>query len=263
MPRLKLTIAYVGTKYSGWQRQSHKGVELPTIQGIVEKEISRICDTKIYLQGSGRTDAGVHADCQTTHCDIPENKISLNWQLALNTCLPHDIRIKNYAIVNPSFHAMFDVEKKSYTYSLWLNRQFVPPKLYPFTWACGELDIKKIDEAIPYLLGKHDFAFVQNQGTEIKSTERIMYEITRSDYDKQQNLDPENYELKISFTANGFLKQMVRNLVGLLVACGKGKIDPRSIPQLIATKDRKNSPPTAPPQGLTMTQIWYKQNEQD
>lgn len=258
MPRLKLTIAYVGTKYSGWQRQSHNGIELPTIQGIVENEISRICNTKIYLQGSGRTDAGVHADCQTTHCDIPENKISLNWQLALNTCLPHDIRIKNYAIVPSTFHAMFDVEKKSYTYSLWLNRQFVPPKLYPFTWPCGELNITKIDQAIPYLIGTHDFAFVQNQGTELKSTERTMYTILRSDYENQHTINPDNYELTLTFTANGFLKQMVRNLVGLLVACGKEKIIPQSIPDLMATKDRKKSPPTAPPQGLTMSQIWYK-----
>lgn len=258
MPRLRLTIAYAGTNYNGWQRQIQDCGELPTIQGIVEKEISRICCKKIYLQGCGRTDTGVHADCQTTHCDIPEDKTGLNWQLALNTSLPFDIRIKNYAIVSDDFHALFDVEKKGYTYSLWLDRSFVPPKLYPFTWACGKLDLDKIDEAIPYLLGEHDFAFMQNQGTVLKSTVRTVYEIYRSDYARQIQTEPENHELKITFVANGFLKQMVRNLTGLLVACGRGRINPKDIPVLIESKDRRKSPPTAPAQGLTMTHIWYK-----
>lgn len=258
MPRLRLTLAYVGTKYNGWQRQIQGNEELPTIQGIVEKEISRICKTKIHLQGSGRTDSGVHADCQVAHCDIPDSKTKLNWQLALNTALPHDIRVKEYALVRDDFHALFDVEKKAYTYSLWLSRNFVPPKLYPYTWACGELDLTAIDTAIPYLLGEHDFSFVQNQGTELHSTIRTLYAIHRTNFEEQQKINPQNFELQLTFIANGFLKQMVRNLVGLLVACGKGKFKAQEIPALIAAKDRKKSPPTAPPQGLTMSQIWYK-----
>lgn len=261
MPRLRLTLAYVGTNYNGWQRQIQNGVELPTVQGLVEKEISHICNTKIHLQGSGRTDSGVHADCQVAHCDIPEDKTKLNWQLALNTALPPDIRIRNFALVSDTFHALFDVEKKAYTYSLWLNRDFVPPKLYPFTWVCGELDLKAVDAAIPYLQGEHDFSFVQNQGTELHSTVRTLYEIKRSNFEEQIKNDPNNFELKITFIANGFLKQMVRNLIGLLVACGKGKIAAQNIPDLINGKDRKKSPPTAPPQGLTMSQIWYNNAE--
>ena len=258
MPRLRLTLAYVGTKYNGWQRQILKEGELPTVQGFVEKEISRICNTKIHLQGSGRTDSGVHADCQVAHCDIPEEKTKLNWQLALNTALPPDTRVKDFTIVSDTFHALFDVEKKAYTYSLWLNKNYVPPKIYPFTWACGELDLKAIDTAIPHLLGEHDFSFVQNQGTKLHTTIRTLYEINRSNYEEQIIRDPNNFELQITFIANGFLKQMVRNLIGLLVACGKGKIAPQAIPELINTKDRKKSPPTAPPQGLTMSKIWYK-----
>lgn len=258
MPRLRLTLAYVGTKYNGWQRQLLNNEELPTIQGIVEKEISRICKTKIHLQGSGRTDSGVHADCQVAHCDIPEDKTKLNWQLALNTALPQDIRVKDFTLARDDFHALFDVEKKAYTYSLWLNRNFVPPKLYPYTWACGELDLTAIDTAIPYLLGEHDFSFVQNKGTELHSTIRTLYAIHRTHFEEQRKNNPQNYELQLTFVANGFLKQMVRNLVGLLVACGKGKFAAEDIPRLIASKDRKKSPPTAPPQGLTMSQIWYK-----
>lgn len=261
MPRLRLTLAYVGTNYHGWQRQIQNGAELPTIQGFVEKEISRICNTKIHVQGSGRTDSGVHADCQTAHCDIPEEKTKLNWQLALNTALPPDIRVRDFAIVPDTFHALFDVKKKAYTYSLWLNRNYVPPKIYPFTWACGELDLTAIDRAIPYLIGEHDFSFVQNQGTELHSTVRTLYEINRTPFEEQIIRNPEDFELQITFIANGFLKQMVRNLIGLLVACGKGKIEPEAIPELITAKDRKKSPPTAPAQGLTMSQIWYKNAE--
>lgn len=258
MPRLRLTLAYAGTKYNGWQRQVLDTGELPTVQGIVEKEISRICKTKIHLQGSGRTDSGVHADCQVAHCDIPEERTKLNWQLALNTALPNDIRVKDFALVDDNFHALFDVEKKAYTYSLWLNKDYVPPKLFPYTWACGELDLTAMDAAIPYLLGEHDFSFAQNQGTKLHSTVRTLYEIKRTNYEEQIVSNPQNFELQITFIANGFLKQMVRNLVGLLVACGKGKVDVQTIPELIASKDRKKSPQTAPPQGLTMSQIWYK-----
>lgn len=258
MPRLRLTLAYVGTKYNGWQRQVLADGELPTIQGVVEKEISRICKTKIHLQGSGRTDSGVHADCQVAHCDIPEEKTKLNWQLALNTALPCDIRVKEFALVDDDFHALFDVEKKAYTYSLWLNKSYVPPKIYPYTWACGELDLTAVDRAIPYLLGEHDFSFVQNQGTKLHSTIRTLYEIKRTNYEEQIISNPQNFELQLTFIANGFLKQMVRNLVGLLVACGKGKIEANIIPELIASKDRRKSPQTAPAQGLTMSQIWYK-----
>lgn len=258
MPRLRLTLAYVGTKYNGWQRQVLDTGELPTVQGIVEKEISRICKTKIHLQGSGRTDSGVHADCQVAHCDIPEEKTKLNWQLALNTALPNDIRVKDYALADDNFHALFDVEKKAYTYSLWLNKNFVPPKLSPYTWACGELDLTAMDAAIPYLLGEHDFSFAQNQGTKLHSTVRTLYEINRTNYEEQIISSPQNFELQLTFIANGFLKQMVRNLVGLLVACGKGKVDVQTIPELIASKDRRKCPQTAPPQGLTMSQIWYK-----
>lgn len=131
MPRLRLTLAYAGTNYKGWQRQLQGEVELPTVQGVVEKEISRICDTKISLQGSGRTDTGVHADCQVAHCDIPENKTRLNWKLALNTALPHDIRIKEYAIVADTFHALYDVEKKPIRIACGLTEISFPPNYIP------------------------------------------------------------------------------------------------------------------------------------
>lgn len=255
MPRLKLTIAYVGTNYSGWQQQLNKVPPQPvTVQGLLEEQLSRICGHRIVTLGSGRTDAGVHADCQVVHCDIPENKTHINWQLALKTSLPYDIRIKDYTYVADNFNALFDVERKAYTYRLWLNTNFLPPKLHPFVWDCGQLDLDKVDAAIPFLMGTHDFTSMQNTGTPLKSTERTLFSITRS----PRSDDPENHEIELRFEADGFLRQMVRNLTGLMVACGKGQILPQEIPDLIIKKDRTKAPMGAPARGLCMTKVWYK-----
>jgi len=255
MPRLKLTLAYVGTNYSGWQLQLNKTSPQPiTIQGLLEDQLRRICGYRIVTLGSGRTDAGVHADCQVVHCDIPEHKMNIDWQLALNTSLPNDIRVKDYAFVNDDFNALFDVERKAYTYRLWLDKRFLPPSLYPFVWNCGQLDLDKVDRAIPFLTGKHDFASMQNAGTKIKTTERTLFSITRT----PRNDDPENHEIQIRFEADGFLRQMVRNLAGLMVTCGKGKILPEDIPTILAEKNRTKAPMSAPAKGLCMTNVWYK-----
>ena len=255
MPRLKLTIAYVGTNYSGWQLQLTKTEPQPvTIQGLLEEQLTRICGYRIATLGSGRTDAGVHADCQVAHCDIPENKVNINWQQALNTSLPHDIRIKDYAFVDDDFNALFDVERKVYTYKLWLDAKFLPPKFYPYMWGCGQLNLAKVDAAIPFLMGKHDFSSMQNAGTNLKTTERTLFSITRS----QKSDDPENHEIQLRFEADGFLRQMVRNLTGLMVACGREKIQPEDIPSLLAEKNRNKAPMGAPAKGLCMTQVWYK-----
>lgn len=257
MPRLKLTLAYVGTQYSGWQIQLSKTMPQPvTIQGILEAQLQRICGYRIPTLGSGRTDAGVHADCQVVHCDIPDNKTNINWQLALNTSLPHDIRVKDFAYVHDDFNALFHVEKKAYTYRLWLDRNFMPPALYPFVWNCGALNLEKLDEAIPYLLGTHDFSSMQNSGTNLKSTVRTLFTITRSPVSN----DPENHEIQLYFEANGFLRQMVRNLTGVLVSCGLARIKPSDIPNILAEKNRTKAPLSAPARGLCMTKVWYNEN---
>lgn len=258
MPKLKLTIAYVGTNYSGWQIQAYKDKPQPiTIQAILEQEISRICDVKTHILGSGRTDAGVHADCQTAHCIIPENRRNLNWQMALNTCLPFDIRIKEACIVHDDFHSMRDVVRKAYTYTLWLDKKFTPPKIYPYSWTCGALNLDLVDEAIPYLLGTHDFKSFQTSGTDLKSTVRTLYSIDRSPYDPSHG----DHSINLRFEGNGFLRQMVRNMTGLLVACGRARVSPSSIPDIFAAYDRRKCPTAAPAKGLCMSQVWYKVDE--
>ncbi|MCQ2445229.1 MAG: tRNA pseudouridine(38-40) synthase TruA, partial [Mailhella sp.] len=180
MPRLKLTIAYVGTHYHGWQIQALRDREHPpTVQAFIEEAVSHVAGMPIHVQGAGRTDTGVHADAQVAHCDIPEAKAGVRWALALNTLLPRDIRVLDACIVDDSFHACHSAVRKAYTYSLWLDHLCVPPKLYPFVWGCGPLDMDRFDAAIPFLTGTHDFASLQNAGTPHKSTVRTIFSITR------------------------------------------------------------------------------------
>ncbi|MBP3730608.1 MAG: tRNA pseudouridine(38-40) synthase TruA [Mailhella sp.] len=273
MPRLRLTIAYVGTHYHGWQIQARKdGEEPPTVQAFVEKAVSHVAGRPTHVQGAGRTDSGVHAEAQTAHCDIPEERSHVRWKLALNTLLPHDIRVLDARLAPDSFDACRSVFRKQYTYSLWLDQFCTPPRLYPFVWACGPLDLKRLDAAIPHLTGVHDFASMQNAGTPHKSTVRTLFSIRRRSGNVLQNdgdcggsvadvlagLQEDRKRLDLVFEADGFLKQMVRNLTGLLAACGRGDFDPDDIPALLESRDRRRAPFTAPPQGLTMSSIWYK-----
>ena len=116
------------------------------------------------------------------------------------------------------------------------------------------MDLARLDAVIPYLEGEHDFASMQNRGTDIKTTVRTVYSITRS----ASPLPGQEDLMLLRFESNGFLKQMVRNMVGLMVACGRGKFEPEAVPALLEAKDRRLAPVTAPPQGLTMTRIWYE-----
>ena len=138
MPRLKLTIAYVGTQYHGWQTQARKNASpLPTIQNIIEDAVAHVLGERVHVHGAGRTDAGVHAEAQVAHLDVPESRARMDWQLALNTLLPRDIRIADAVLVPDTFHAQHSAVRKTYEYRLWLSKRYTPPQLYPFVWACG------------------------------------------------------------------------------------------------------------------------------
>lgn len=257
MPRLKLTLAYVGTAYHGWQTQARKnGPPLVTIQSLVEAAVAHILGAPVHVHGAGRTDSGVHADAQVAHLDIPESRIGLDWQLALNTSLPRDIRIVEAVVVPNNFHAQHSAIRKTYEYRLWLSRRYTPPKVYPFVWACGPLDVARMDEAAGYLLGRQDFASLKNAGTDLVSTVRTMIAIERT---PQGILSAEQMELVWTFEADGFLKQMVRNSMGLLVAAGFGKLKPEDVPAILHSCDRRKAPITAPARGLTLKKVWYSE----
>ena len=245
--RIRLTLAYEGTDFCGWQLQPRDR----TVQGEVEKALLRILGESIRVHGSGRTDAGVHALCQVCHFDCTNEKVDFPWQRSLNAVMPEDVRVIDAAVAPDDFHARFNTLEKSYEYVLWHERGFCLPQRRRFVWACGPVDFTRMEAAAEVLKGERDFAAFQNVGTDIDSTVRTVTNLSR-----HPGLTA--HESVWRFTANGFLKQMVRNLMGCLVACGRGKLDADGVRAIRDSLDRTTAPATAPPQGLTLTSVVYK-----
>ncbi|MBP9943259.1 MAG: tRNA pseudouridine(38-40) synthase TruA [Desulfomicrobium sp.] len=246
MQRIRLTVAYVGTNYQGWQVQGRGA----TIQGAIEDRLGRICGEPIRVHGSGRTDSGVHALAQVAHFDVPESKRHIPWRQALNAMLPDDIAILDAREAQDDFHARFSVRSKRYAYTLWTEPGFTLPQRAPFVWPVRGLDFKAMDEAAQVLAGTHDFAAFQNAGTEIKGTVRTLEPIVRA-----QGTHPVEWVFR--FQADGFLKQMVRNLMGLLVEAGRGGLTPDDARAILEGRDRRKAPATAPARGLTLEEVLY------
>ncbi|WP_297217016.1 tRNA pseudouridine(38-40) synthase TruA [uncultured Desulfovibrio sp.] len=255
--RLCLLLAYDGSRYSGWQIQESPSPP-PTIQGRVEQALSRLCAGSIRVFGSGRTDAGVHAHGQVAHADVPDRRAGLPWRHALNSLLPPDIRVLLAVPAPTDFHARVDALHKTYCYDFWREPAFVPPRLAPFVWACGPLDPGPMREALVQLTGQHDFASFQNTGTPVRDTVRRVLHASLEPLPAVPLYPPHVPALRLRITATGFLKQMVRNVAGLLAACGRGRLDSSRVPALLAARDRRALPtPTAPPQGLALTRVVY------
>lgn len=246
--RIKLTLAYDGTNYHGWQLQKNQ----PTIQGIVENNLAQICSRPVRIHGSGRTDAGVHALGQTAHFDPPTNQAELPWQKALNSLLPESIRIIQARLMDNDFHARFSALSKTYSYSLWTEPDFVLPQRRNYVWKTGPLDMDALKHASASLLGTHDFRTFMNKGTKVNTTWR---KITNISF--YPGLYPQ--ELVVKITADGFLKQMVRNIVGALVLIGRKKYSRDYILQILKTKNRDKAPATAPARGLCLESVEYLQ----
>ncbi|MBQ9536322.1 MAG: tRNA pseudouridine(38-40) synthase TruA [Desulfovibrionaceae bacterium] len=255
--RLQLQICYQGSAYHGWQIQAPKQPP-DTIQGWLEWAFLRLTGAALRVTGAGRTDAGVHALGQIAHIDVPRELINRPWQRGLNALLPQDIRVVKVAQVAQSFHARFSARSKTYIYHLWPEQSFVPPERYPFVWACGPLDLRAMEAALPFFLGCQDFASLQNRGTDLKTTVRDISSLKLYPLPLNPYLPPHTPEICLEVTANGFLKQMVRNLTGLLVWVGRNLLQPDDIKTVLAAKAREFSPyPTAPAKGLTLASILY------
>ncbi len=246
MSRIKIIVAYEGTDYSGWQLQP--GVR--TVQGVLERAILSIIGEQVRVHGSGRTDSGVHALGQAAHFDAPSTSSHIPWPKALNATLPRDVRVLGAETVLPDFHARYSAIFKTYAYSLWLDRDRLLPQRRRYVWSCGRLDLEAMDAAALLLIGKYDFSSFQNAGTLVKTTVREVTSITRAPGFHEQ-------EWTWKFTATGFLRQMVRNIMGCLVAVGRGKIDPEQVSTILKSCDRTQAPPSAPPQGLCLEHVEY------
>ena len=264
MPRLKLTLAYQGTRYAGWQLQAPNPTRpnkaSPTIQGELESCVARIRGgERMPIHGAGRTDSGVHAEGQVCHLDLPAGSERIDWQQALNTRLPHDIRITGVSWVPDDFHARKSALGKRYAYSLWMSRDKALPRIAPFVWSTPVPNLDAVVHALPLLTGRHDFASFQNSGSTIINTVRTLRSITVSPGTVACLTCPPHWPVTtLVFEGDGFLKQMTRNLMGLLVWIAQGKLRADSIPAILASKNRAALPsPAAPAQGLSLLEVLY------
>jgi tRNA pseudouridine38-40 synthase len=241
----KLTVAYRGTDFSGWQRQAAKR----TVQECIEMALEKIWRAKISLQGSGRTDTGVHALGQIASFNAPRLHTATVLQRALNANLPRDVRIVNCRLVSPAFHARFDAMGKTYRYLIW-NQLVQDPFTLDTHWHVPRpLDLSAMRRAARFLLGKHDFAsFTSNPGYERESTIRTM---------KRASVVREGPALIFYFTADGFLYRMVRNLVGGLAKVGLGKMSADDFGGILKACSRSEAPANAPACGLYLMHVTY------
>ncbi len=241
----KLTIAYRGTEFSGWQCQPGKR----TVQDCLEVALAKIWGAKISLQGSGRTDTGVHARGQVASFNAPRLHNGTVLQRALNANLPWDVRVVQCRLVSPAFHARFDAIGKTYRYLIW-NQLVQDPFTHDTHWHVPRpLDLSAMRRAARFLLGENDFAsFTSNPGYERESTIRTM---------RRASIVRQGAELVFHFSADGFLYRMVRNLVGGLVKVGLGKMPPDDYGRILHARSRSEAPANAPACGLSLMSVSY------
>jgi tRNA pseudouridine38-40 synthase len=246
--RLKLTIAYDGTNYAGWQVQK-SGI---AVQELIEKALKNIFGIDLRLHGSSRTDAGVHARGMIAHVDIPRAKFQMTprkLSLALNAHLPDDIRIMRAALASTDFHARFNASGKQYRYFIY-NHPAMDPLLRTQAWHVPQpLDLAKMRQAARHFVGKHDFeAFAANRGYKMETTVRTL---TRCEIRHAGPL------FTVAIEGDGFLYKMCRGIVGTLVQVGQNKFAPSEIPQMLAAKDRRAAGMSAPAHGLVLWKVFY------
>ena len=245
MRNIKLTIEYDGKDFNGWQKQPNK----LNIQGTIEQAIKAITGEDVELNASGRTDAGVHALNQVanfkTNSQIPIEKFAI----AINSRLKKSIVIKKAEEVEERFHSRLNCKRKTYRYII--NNSETGSAIYRNleTHIPQKLDTEKMEKALKYFEGEHDFKAFKASGTSSKSSIRTIY--------KAEVIKMPNNRIYIELTGNGFLYNMVRIIAGTLVDVGTGKIEPEDIEKIIESKDRTNAGKTLPPQGLYLVCVNY------
>jgi tRNA pseudouridine38-40 synthase len=241
----KIIIEYDGTNYHGWQRQKDDR----TIQQEIEKALSTMTAGQVSLNGSGRTDAGVHAFGQVANFLCQTDLSAAVFQKGLNSILPDDIVIKDCRLVDEAFHARYDVKSKIYQYKI-LNRKIPSAIKRQYSWFIRrELDTAAMRSAVSYIIGSHDFKSFEGTGSPRSHTTR---NIMAADL-----IEHKNGSLTFKIEADGFLKYMVRNIVGTLVDVGLNKITPAEFKGILESKDRSNASATAPAHGLFLMEVKY------
>jgi tRNA pseudouridine38-40 synthase len=247
MRTLKIVLQYDGTAYAGWQRQDN-GV---AVQAMLEDALEPIEGSPVVVHGAGRTDAGVHALGQVATATLAVTMEPPALARALNAVLPRDIRVLAVEEAAPGFHARFSATGKVYEYRI-VNATLISPFLHRYAWHVVQpIDLDKVREASALLLGARDFAAFQGSRAMVTSTERTIRSIEWEDgggYD---------LPLVMRIDGDGFLRHMVRNIVGTLVEVGVGRWQPSHVTEILASRDRTQAGPTAPAHGLFLVRVIY------
>ena len=244
---IALRLSYTGTAYHGWQVQKNA----VSVAETLEKALSSVVCHPVKVTGAGRTDAGVHARVYVanfrTTSGIPTDRLPL----AVNTRLPDDIVVSRATVVPDGFNAIGSCLRKEYTYRIYNSRIRDPFYVNRVWFYPRPLDEEVLAAAAAPFVGTHDFAAVRSVGTETRSTVRTVYyfEVER----RERVID-------LRVCADGFLYNMVRAMVGTCVYAAQGKLEPADIPGILSARNRTLAGPTAPPDGLYMTNLWYKED---
>jgi tRNA pseudouridine38-40 synthase len=261
MPHWKLTLAYDGTGFHGWQVQP----SLRTVQGTLAAELYRLAGERVLPQGSGRTDAGVHALGQVASFSLDAPIPPANLLRALNRALPPSIRVLQAEVVPDEFHARHSATRKTYEYRIFPRvpaereqpDRICPPWISPYAWDCPwHIDLRRARQAAAHVIGEHDFTSFSAMDPEVRSGQRLeprsaVRRIFASGWHEENGL------VVYRVTGSGFLHHMVRNLVGTFVDAACGRLHPAAVPEILAARNRAAAGQTAPAQGLFLVSVAY------
>lgn len=244
MRTFKATLAYDGTAFAGWQMQAGPR----TVQGVLEDALRPIDARRVVVSAAGRTDAGVHAAGQVVSFSLASAIPPDALLRALNVRLPEDVRVMRVEEAAAGFNARFDARRKTYRYAMW-NSPVVPPQVRHFVWHVPQpLDVDGMNVAARVLEGEHDFAAFQAAGSDVLGTRRQVM---------ASRLVRREEQVVYEVTGTGFLRHMVRNIVGTLVEIGRGRRPPDDMRRILESRDRRHAAATAPPHGLTLWSVDY------
>jgi len=246
MRNIKMTVAYVGTHYAGWQVQP----EQATIQGVLEQRLSRLLQEPVRIAGAGRTDAGVHARAQVANFKTASRIQPDGLRRAMNARLPTDIRVVRAEDVDIDFHARTDARGKEYRYRMALG-EYVSPFDAPFVTAIrGNIEPGRMSQAAALFIGSHDFESFCPADCQLESKRRTI---------DQSEVVEDGAFLEYRVRGNGFLRHMVRTIVGTLIDVGQGRRQPGAINDILASRDRRTAGPCAPARGLVLERVIYEE----
>lgn len=245
MKNYKMILQYEGSRYQGWQKQESTE---NTIQGKLEKLLTRMCGEEVEIQGSGRTDAGVHALAQVANAHMNTKKSPQEILEYMNAYLPEDIGVLSVEEVPERFHSRLNAVGKTYRYQI-INSAIphVFARRYAYT-VTEKLDVAAMREAAEYLIGAHDFKAFTSAKKGKKSTVRTIENIS---FEEKEDI------LTITFSGDGFLYHMVRILTGTLLETGMGNLKPEDMEKILLSQSRENAGPLVPAKGLTLVEVRY------